>query len=255
MSRKIENLNFLVKPGDREKLTDYTERKAEWFFSRSFDTDGNQFIEWRDFEVFADIVTEATGRNPREDTEFVNTILAKRRPLWNELLRTCDMNGDGRISLEEWKDFWGAAADFVHQHDSLPETMKVIAKHYFHSLDVKKDGVISRDAVRRGFIQAGGSRIDADRLYAHATKRGRQFTESVYVDMFMGMVASMDEDHPSKYLLVGFPANQGASSTTVVTNDGAGSSGSITTSTESSEYQYGPRTTPPNTYRMDGAYQ
>jgi calcium-dependent protein kinase len=85
---------------------------------------------------------------------------------WDEIIDSCDMNGDGVIDFQE---FMSACIDrkVLNNHDDI--------KTAFRLLDTNKDGTITIDDFDDLFNSYGGSKMDNDlwsTLLAEADKNG-----------------------------------------------------------------------------------
>jgi Ca2+-binding EF-hand superfamily protein len=82
-------------------MNDFLDRKLSKRF-RSFDYNGNGFIERSDFEMSVARLAEEFGHELESPAR--QRLLDLSLGLWDQYLQVADTNGDGRISEAEYKE-------------------------------------------------------------------------------------------------------------------------------------------------------
>jgi len=105
------------------EITAFLERKLARRF-RTYDTDGDGFIERRDFTQAGERTTKAFGlaADDPKAVRFHGLLIE----LWEHLVSVTDQDGDGRISVEEYKTAFA---------NGLLETPESFDKGYVPFLD------------------------------------------------------------------------------------------------------------------------
>lgn len=121
-------------------LRDLHERKAAYYF-QLIDEDGNGLIEVSDFALRAQRLAEAQALTDEEERAGMREqVLA----WWEHICTVADFDGDARVSLPEWKAYWGSIQRGVEQGEiGTLETLERAARGTFRAIDRGDTGRIS----------------------------------------------------------------------------------------------------------------
>ncbi|WP_231406131.1 EF-hand domain-containing protein [Streptomyces clavuligerus] len=86
-------------------VSPFLERRLARRFA-TYDTDGDGFIERRDFESAVERLGAAFGRGPQDGA--LGRLRELTTGLWRQLVRVADADGDGRIGEDEYKAAFAA---------------------------------------------------------------------------------------------------------------------------------------------------
>jgi Ca2+-binding EF-hand superfamily protein len=143
------------------------QRKLDRAFSH-LDTDRDGVIEWEDWIELATRITGAFGQSPAsaQGAEVVSSF----EQLWQTLLSHLDLDGDRRISPQEWQS--GMAQAFVNSEDSYRANFHPAAVAVFGLADTDNDGHLTLQeflALQRAF---GTGPDDAEKAFQHLDRDG-----------------------------------------------------------------------------------
>lgn len=121
----------------------YLDHKAEQRFAQ-LDYDGNGFIEWSDYQSEAlDVLRHfSTG----EDSARGQAVIRAYREKWDDLVTAVDTDGDGRISLEEYK---AHTTDANYRSTRANHLNRAIGNAIMDLADSDGDGRISLEEFRK----------------------------------------------------------------------------------------------------------
>lgn len=111
------------------------------------DVDGNGVLEYEDFRMVVDTMSEERGWGPKH-RRHIGLVAANRR-LWQTLVRHVDADGNGEISMAEWLTFHIEAflqdPELKGQQSKVSSTLRSTAKFFCDMLDSDGDGKASED--------------------------------------------------------------------------------------------------------------
>ncbi|XP_004926655.1 calexcitin-2 [Bombyx mori] len=120
-------------------VSDFRKKKLLLVFQVFFDTDKSGTIEKSDFEKSAEGLAKARGWAPGSPAlEVAKEHLTN---IWNGLQKAADIDGDGKITQEEWLSLW----DKYAQTSTPQEWQDVFCKSLFHVQDSGGDGAIDAE--------------------------------------------------------------------------------------------------------------
>ncbi|MEV0457926.1 EF-hand domain-containing protein [Catellatospora methionotrophica] len=147
-------------------ISDLQSRKLDRAFGH-LDVDGDGTIEWEDWIELATRITAAFGQSPA--TPQGARVVSAFEQLWQSLLSNLDLDGDRRISPQEWRA--GMTSAFVTDRDGYLANFQPAAQAVFGLADTDADGKLSKDEFarfQRAFhtperdIEAAFERLDTD---------------------------------------------------------------------------------------------
>lgn len=165
-------------------MSAHLESKHQRAFKQQLDLDGNGYIEREDFEAFGVRVLSACESSPTsaKGKALVGTVL----DVWEALRAQCDIDGDGRISPQEYHR--GMTGAFVHADGGYDRTFRPAVRAVLELADADGDGTITPTEFRAlqaalgtpdGEVDAAFRRLDAEGLGAVSIDRidaaARQF--------------------------------------------------------------------------------
>ena len=139
-------------------LTDFQKHKFTLLFNMR-DTDGNGVVEAEDFDLVTERVATAKGWSPGT-TEYEG-YAEFRRTLWERIWKPADVNGDGKIELEEYLNFAQTAMEY-YESGRMDELLDQFGRNnlknthiemVFQGFDTDEDGGIDLEEYRL-FLQS-----------------------------------------------------------------------------------------------------
>jgi Ca2+-binding EF-hand superfamily protein len=147
-------------------LSELKKRKLTAFF-KTFDADGNGYIEKSDIEQIVHNLTairnEATGSPTHQ---FLHK---KYMSDWEGLLQATDTNGDGKISLDEWFTFHDQQLQAETPYWKAGE--KTSIQFLFELIDLNSDGEIGVEEYAL-FLKAYHVQASAQEIFAKLDLNG-----------------------------------------------------------------------------------
>src|SRR5215813_5812623 len=98
------------------EISEFLDQKLAWRF-RTYDNDGDGYIEREDFELAAERTGEEFGHAP--DSPARQRLTELLLGLWNHLATVADADQDGRVSEAEYKAAF--AAGLLETRESFDE--------------------------------------------------------------------------------------------------------------------------------------
>lgn len=119
------------------EVSEFLDRRLSRRF-RTYDDDGDGFLEKEDFAAASSRLAAEFGRGPesQEAQRFEALCLA----LWEHLVAVADSDGDGRISEDEYKDAF--ARGMLETEESFDGAYLPFLEALVALVDVNRDGVI-----------------------------------------------------------------------------------------------------------------
>jgi len=125
--------------GSKEKSA-FLDRKLAWRF-RTYDHDGDGYIERADFQLAADRTGEEFGHS--RESAARQRLTALLLGLWQHLATVADADHDGRISEAEYKAAF--AAGLLETPESFDENYLPFLDALMEVVDADRDGRMSAD--------------------------------------------------------------------------------------------------------------
>ena len=180
-------------------ISRFQQNKLLQLFAR-LDRSGDGFIEYVDFMLCYDVLREAKGWSAEH--EGAQRLLRTSRALWDQLCGAIDLNGDGRISREEWTTFFGRLHDRVKGQEP-PAWMLTTARLFYGWLDLDGNGAVSEEEYSF-YLQAIGAEVEPGAFAAVAGVG--EGSQEQFFQGFSAWLFSLDPQDPVNYLLTGaFP--------------------------------------------------
>ena len=140
-------------------LSALKKRKFTAFF-KTFDEDGNGFIEQSDIEAIVLNLTKIRKESVGSTT--YNFLHTKYMADWLGLLQATDTNGDGKISLEEWFVFHDLQLQEATPYWRVGE--KTSVQFLFELIDLDGNGEIGENEYAL-FLKAYNVKTDASTIF------------------------------------------------------------------------------------------
>ncbi|GAA2605562.1 EF-hand domain-containing protein [Actinomadura fulvescens] len=122
------------------EISSFLDRKLGRRF-RTFDRDGDGFIQRKDFEHSASMMIEEFGHKP--DSPAAQRLLSLSLGLWDHLATVADADDDGQISETEYKNAF--AAGLLETPDSFDAAYRPFLEAIMGIADTDADGRLTED--------------------------------------------------------------------------------------------------------------
>jgi Ca2+-binding EF-hand superfamily protein len=109
-------------------------KKWDHAFAVFFDMNKDGVLEWEDFEILVSAIKHSRG----EDSEDYRRALVAMKEIWQKLLSASDVDGDNKVSVDEWKHMWYTS---MGNDDDLA-WQQLYLDYVFRLFDTSADGVI-----------------------------------------------------------------------------------------------------------------
>ncbi|MFJ9818444.1 EF-hand domain-containing protein [Streptomyces sp. NPDC101151] len=137
----------------------------------AYDTDGNGYLERRDFEILADRICKNFSDSGSTRAAAVSAVFQE---VWEDMASRIDLDGDQRISLDEFiTDKLEAAR--VGADTSRIRKREDVRRRLFEAMDRDRDGRVSLDEHQGFFGAFGVSATDAEIAFARLDADGDGF--------------------------------------------------------------------------------
>ena len=147
-----------------------------------FDTDSNGFIEAADIELMTNRVVAAATESDRGAKDAIRAAFDR---YWTTMAAGLDENGDGRISLEEFRPFVLSPGRFGAAVDQFAEALSALG-------DPDGDGLIERP-VFEALMKAIG--FGHENLHALFESFGPTEQEQIEVEVWRAAIVEFYEPH------------------------------------------------------------
>ena len=181
-------------------LSRFQQNKLLQLFAK-LDRTGDGFIEYVDFIACYEVLRSATGWEPEHPD--ATRLLRTSRELWDQLCGSMDLNGDGRISSQEWVTFFNGLHDRVRGQE-LPEWFPLTAQLFYGWLDLDGNGEVTREEYLFYLTSIGAEA--AEGAFEALAEAGGTMSEASFLRAFRELLFNQDPEDPANYLLMGsFP--------------------------------------------------
>ncbi|MEG4169325.1 MULTISPECIES: EF-hand domain-containing protein [unclassified Microcoleus] len=130
-----------------------------------YDLDGSGFVELADLEICASNLAKLRNWEP-ESSKFLE-LKAKYSAIWAKFWQPADVNGDGKVSLEEYLKVADSSISNFSDSTELQDAHKNKANVIFDILDASNDGQISLREYQQFCVAVGLIQKDAETAFAH----------------------------------------------------------------------------------------
>ncbi|MEQ9621584.1 EF-hand domain-containing protein [Coleofasciculus chthonoplastes] len=130
-----------------------------------YDLDGSGFVELADLERCASNLAQL--RNQQSDSSEVLDLQAKYLAIWTNFWQPADINGDGKVSLEEYLK---VAENSINNFWKIPRLQNAHtnkANMIFDILDANNNGQISQSEYEQFCLAVGLNEKDAETAFIH----------------------------------------------------------------------------------------
>jgi Ca2+-binding EF-hand superfamily protein len=178
-------------------ISPLVESKLERRF-HTYDTDGNGVIERRDFELVPERVAMAFGL-PADDRRIIQ-LRAVLLGVWSRLAETSDSDGDGRITMEEYKT--GFAQHVLIDQQAYARAYQPFIDTMMEIADVDGNGRVTSDEYVRWYTALMCiSPAEARESFTHLDRDGDgAITHQEMTDAVLEYYFSEDPDAPGNWM-------------------------------------------------------
>ncbi len=162
-------------------ITDLQERKLDKMF-RYLDADSNGALEFQDLLGYASRLTSAFEVSPAAPKG--QAIVDGFHVFWEALLSAIDLDGDRRITLEEWRA--GMTGAFIEDGEGFSRSLRPAAQAVMNLADTDGDGTVSRSEFSTSAEALGMGADDRDVAFDRLDVDGNG---TLSVDELVGAVA------------------------------------------------------------------
>jgi juvenile hormone diol kinase len=155
--------------GELEMLSQLLQKKHTNNF-RIYDIDGSGFVELADLESCANNLAKL--RNWEADSSEFIELQAKYSAIWTNFWQPADINGDGKVSLDEYLKVADNSISNFSNSTALQDAHKNKANVIFDILDASNDGQISLTEYKQFCVAIGLNEKDAEIAFAHLDQNG-----------------------------------------------------------------------------------
>jgi len=135
-----------------------------------YDLDGNGFVELADLENRA--ISLAKLRNWEPDSSEFMELKSNYLALWTNFWQPADINGDGKVSLEEYLKVAESLISNFTNSTELQDAYRAKTNAVFGILDASNDGQISIDEYKQFCVAVGLTEKDAEIAFSHLDRNG-----------------------------------------------------------------------------------
>ncbi|MBR8834917.1 MAG: EF-hand domain-containing protein [Stigonema ocellatum SAG 48.90 = DSM 106950] len=130
-----------------------------------YDLDRSGFVEHADLERCASNLAKL--RNWQPDSPDFLDLQAKFSAIWTNFWQPADINGDGKVSLEEYLKVADNSITNFSDSTVLQDTHTAKANVIFDVLDANNNGQISLSEYKQFCVAVGLTEKDAETAFAH----------------------------------------------------------------------------------------
>jgi Ca2+-binding EF-hand superfamily protein len=175
--------------------TELQDRKLAKVFNY-LDADGNGVLELEDILAYASRLMSAFSEDPTAPKG--QAVLDSFHSFWQELLSSIDMDGDRRISPEEWQ--LGFASAYIDDPAGYERAFRPAAEAVLNLADTDNNGTLERDEFARVQTAMRVAGDDVDAAFDHLDADN---SNSLSVDELLTAVqeyfTSADPDAPGNW--------------------------------------------------------
>jgi len=162
-----------------KNLTEFQQEKLSYMFHFFFDTDNNQLMEHSDIDRFIEKIKHHCGWDDEDErTKYLIDVtysfwecladqVKKEKAKasedeafssWEEALAAPSYVEEKNIQVteEQWLNTWGRLCKGAAGLSDFPIWVKLLVKIFFDTIDVKKDGVLSKEEYQRFYKEFCG---------------------------------------------------------------------------------------------------
>jgi Ca2+-binding EF-hand superfamily protein len=171
-------------------ITELHERKYDKLF-RFLDVNLNGMLEFEDMLAYAARITSAFDVAPTAPK--AQALVDALQLFWDTLLSSLDLDGDRRISPEEWRA--GMTVAFLDDMDGFVRAIRPTVLAAAAMVDTDGDGVVSRTEFVRAGIALGVTQEDKEAAFDHLDIDGNgSLSIDEIVEAIRDFVMSEDPD-------------------------------------------------------------
>jgi len=130
-----------------------------------YDLDGSGFVEPADLERCASNLAKLRNWQP-DSSDFLD-LQAKYLVIWTNFWKPADINGDGKVSLEEYLKVAQNSINNFSTSTELQNAHTAKANVIFDVLDANNNGQISKSEYQQFCAAIGLTEKDAETAFAH----------------------------------------------------------------------------------------
>lgn len=164
-----------------------------------YDINKNSCVELKDLELCAQNI--AALQNRQVGTPEFEDIQAKYVAIWSNFWQPADLNGDGKVELDEYLMVADQSIQAFANSTTLQEAHAAKANAIFDCLDADGDGEISVAEYKQFCTAVGLDEEVAEAVFPHLDENGDgKLSREEYIDRSKEFHTSEDPNAPGNWL-------------------------------------------------------
>ncbi|CAF3065762.1 unnamed protein product [Rotaria socialis] len=203
--------NFPIVKDNAKNLTDFQQKKAEYFFNVNLDIENKKFITWEDVEFYLLFHITAAGKESSGNSDLEARLSRAARALWEHIhdqVPSPDGEQD-QLSLDQFLDTWASLIDYIMQNGKFPGVVQNLVDAGFELYSTKdrdeKPPTIQPSAFEQLFQKMNLGRPYAMMAYTFLSENSTKPLDADKINSVVrAVVTSSDDGHDSHFILPGF---------------------------------------------------
>ncbi|CAM4947820.1 unnamed protein product [Rotaria socialis] len=203
--------NFPIVKDNAKNLTDFQQKKAEYFFNVNLDIENKKFITWEDVEFYLLFHITAAGKESSGNSDLEARLSRAARALWEHIhdqVPSPDGEQD-KLSLDQFLDTWASLIDYIMQNGKFPGVVQNLVDAGFELYSTKdrdeKPPTIQPSAFEQLFQKMNLGRPYAMMAYTFLSENSTKPLDADKINSVVrAVVTSSDDGHDSHFILPGF---------------------------------------------------
>jgi len=174
-------------------LTDFQKKKLSYFYVFFYDANKDGVIDWSDFELSINKISEANKWAPGSDKHKKGMEICKT--VWEGLQKFADKNKDNEITKDEWFQMWGECLATYKSTKTLPDWQVTYMNFFFDASDTSGDGVIDADEYSAVYQLFGLTKDDCNKAFSVLSKGNTaDLTRDDFKNLWTEFIVSDDKN-------------------------------------------------------------